>query len=154
MNDNLIDQFIDEYFFLSNFYECPVIYDGLKYNSSEAAYQAQKVINPDDKVVFCKLTPEQSKKFSRVIEIRDDWDNIKEEIMQNIVYNKFKQNTELHKKLIETYPKHLYEGNTWDDRYWGININDPEPYSSGKNMLGNILMRVRRQLIDEDKVND
>ena len=39
---NKIDSFKDEYFFLSNFYEAPVEYDGLKYGSSEAAFQAQK----------------------------------------------------------------------------------------------------------------
>lgn len=38
----MIDSFRNEYSFLSNFYETPIYYDGLLYNSTEAAFQAQK----------------------------------------------------------------------------------------------------------------
>lgn len=32
----------DENFYLSNFYECSIDYDGLTYLNAEAAFQAQK----------------------------------------------------------------------------------------------------------------
>ena len=35
----------NEFAFLSNYYPCTVEYEGLVYDSSEAAFQAQKTIN-------------------------------------------------------------------------------------------------------------
>ena len=46
---NKINSFRDEYYFLSNFYECSVTYNGLTYKNNEAAFQAQKCINPKDR---------------------------------------------------------------------------------------------------------
>mgnify|MGYP005981410963 CR=1 FL=1 len=37
----IIDEFRGEYAFLSNFYSCPVTYNGESYLNSEAAFQAQ-----------------------------------------------------------------------------------------------------------------
>lgn len=42
--DNMIKEFRKNYFFLSNFYPCIVVYDGITYSSSEATYQAQKIL--------------------------------------------------------------------------------------------------------------
>lgn len=42
-NKDVISSFTDKYFFLSNYFETNVIYKGLSYSSSEAAYQAQNV---------------------------------------------------------------------------------------------------------------
>ena len=39
-----IDRFQDEYFFLSNFFERPVTFDGITYQNNEAAFQAQKTL--------------------------------------------------------------------------------------------------------------
>ncbi len=44
---NTITDFEGEYYFLSNFYESPVIYDGVQYGSSEAAFQAAKTFDRD-----------------------------------------------------------------------------------------------------------
>ena len=43
-------------------------------------------------------------------------------------------------KLILTGDSYLEEGNTWNDRYWGV-CN-----GVGKNKLGEILMQVRKRL--------
>ena len=60
--------------------------------------------------------------------------------MEEIIYEKFNQNLDLKAKLLETGNAELEEGNTWGDTCWGI-CN-----GIGKNMLGQILMRVRTQL--------
>lgn len=44
-----IKQFFDAYAFLSNFYNAPVSYNGLIYQNSEAAFQAQKEIRDEDR---------------------------------------------------------------------------------------------------------
>ena len=39
-----INAFRNEYYFLSNFYEIPVTYQGITYQNNEAAFQAQKCV--------------------------------------------------------------------------------------------------------------
>lgn len=136
----MIDFFMGEYFFLSNFYEAPVTYDGLTYESSEAAFQAQKAADKGDRIAFTTVTPSESKKMGRRIPLRRDWEEVKDQIMYEICLSKFIQNPELKQKLLATGYEGLVEGNTWNDRYWGVCDG------VGQNMLGKILMRVRAEL--------
>ena len=138
-----IDSFKDDYFFLSNFYEVPVEYDGLKYGSSEAAFQAQKCEFPSKRKEFQNLHPSKSKALGRKVTLREDWDEVKNRVMLEIVRNKFKQNPELKEKLIATGDAYLEEGNWWGDRTWGV-CN-----GVGENRLGKILMKVRDELKNE-----
>lgn len=137
---NKIDAFKGEYFFLSNFYEAPVEYDGLQYMNSEAAFQAQKCEFPQKRVEFQKLNPSAAKALGRKVTLREDWDEVKTDVMLGIVRNKFKQNPDLGKKLIETGDTYLEEGNWWGDKIWGV-CN-----GVGENKLGKILMKVREEL--------
>lgn len=77
---------------LTNYYLCNVIIDGIKYSSSEAAYHSQKFLDEDIKKLMTKLTPDESKRVSRELSrfIRNDWENIKYDIMKKIVLEKFK----------------------------------------------------------------
>lgn len=137
--DGVIDSFTGDYEFLSNFYNCPVIYNGLRYQNSEAAFQAQKLKSNMDRVPFTKLTPSQAKRLGRQVQLRDDWEEIKLMEMFNIVYCKFKQNPDLAKKLADTGDTYLEEGNTWNDTYWGV------CKGVGENKLGKILMTIRNE---------
>lgn len=135
-----IDIFTDNFFFLSNFYPCSVRYKGLIYGSSEAAFQAAKCEDEEQKKVFCSLSPSDAKKFGRQVKLVKDWETIKDKVMYEIVFAKFSQNDYLRKKLIGTYPNELIEGNSWKDTYWGV-CN-----GVGLNKLGKILMSVREAL--------
>lgn len=135
----IIDSFTGGYEFLSNFYNCPVIYNGLRYQNSEAAFQAQKLKSNMDRIPFTKLTPSQAKRLGRQVQLRDDWEEIKLMEMFNIVYCKFKQNPDLAKKLADTGDTYLEEGNTWNDTYWGV------CKGVGENKLGKILMTIRNE---------
>lgn len=137
---NKINSFRDEYYFLSNFYECYVTYNGLTYKNNEAAFQAQKCINPKDREKFCNLRASESKKLGRRVVLRKDWEDIKIKVMTDIVKAKFKQNEDLQKKLLATEDAYLEEENTWGDRIWGT-VN-----GVGANNLGRILMNVRKEL--------
>ena len=44
-----IDSFRGKYYFLSNFFPAPVIYQGLTYQNNEAAFQAQKTLSQEQK---------------------------------------------------------------------------------------------------------
>ena len=136
----MIDCFEGEYFFLSNFYEIPIIYDGITYRNSEAAFQAQKCINPKDRESFTNLNPDEAKHKGRSVQLRKDWEQVKISIMTEIVKAKFEQNADIAQKLIATGDSYLEEGNNWGDKVWGT-VN-----GQGANHLGHILMNVREQL--------
>lgn len=72
--------------------------------------------------------------------LRDDWEEVKDDLMYRIVLAKFLQNPSLADALIKTGNAQLIEGNTWGDTYWGMCD------SVGENKLGEILMRVRDEL--------
>ena len=136
----MINQFRDEYYFLSNFSDSPMEYDGISYQNAEAAFQAQKCVNAADRLAFSKLNSSEAKKLGRRVSLRPDWEDIKVGVMRDIVRAKFSQNPELEEKLLATSGEYLEEGNTWGDRVWGT-VN-----GSGANLLGQILMELRGNL--------
>lgn len=144
MKDNKIDSFTGKYEFLSNFYVAPVVFEGLTYNNNEAAFQAQKCIDPKDRSKFTKLNPTEAKKLGREIQLRKDWEQIKIQVMRGVVEAKFTQNPELAWKLLDTGDTYLEEGNTWGDRIWGT------VDGQGANNLGKILMVVRENLRQQE----
>jgi hypothetical protein len=136
----VINSFSGYYRFLSNFWKAPVVYDGVGYSNSEAAYQAAKCRNPEQKVWFEKLDPGPAKRLGKGVVLRFDWEEVKDQIMYDICLAKFTQNPDLAKALIETRDEELIEGNTWGDRVWG------QVDGVGENRLGKILMRIRAEL--------
>lgn len=154
MKQTLIDSFSGEYDFLSNFYMIPLVYEGINYTNSEAAFQAAKIFYPGDeqrtkeeRMTFCSYSPSMAKKMGRrAITLRSDWESVKDGIMLDIIRAKFGQNPHLRRLLIETGEAVLVEGNTWHDCYWG-DCHCPKCQSKpGKNMLGKLLMKVRNEL--------
>ena len=135
-----IKQFFDAYAFLSNFYNAPVSYNGLTYQNSEAAFQAQKEIRDEDRKKYTSMNPSQAKLAGRNCKLRKDWEEIKEQTMYEIVSAKFTQNKNLAKLLIDTGNAYLEEGNWWHDTTWVV-CN-----GVGQNKLGKILMRVREEI--------
>jgi ribA/ribD-fused uncharacterized protein len=139
-DESQIKGFFGEYRFLSNFELGDVIYEGIKYPSSENAYQAAKSLDLEIRNQFVNISPNESKKLGRKIDVREDWEEVKYGIMYQIVLDKFSRNYELGDLLIETGDKYLEETNHWKDKVWGV-CDDV-----GKNWLGKILMDVRTQI--------
>ncbi len=137
----MINKFRGKYYFLSNFYETPVTWNGLTYLNNEAAFQSAKTFS--DRECFTNLDPSSAKKLGRKVQLRSDWENVKDDVMYEICKAKFSQNTELKKRLLSTGNEHLEEGNTWGDKIWGT-VN-----GIGENRLGKILMRIREELRNE-----
>lgn len=133
----MINSFQDSYYFLSNFYEVPITYNGITYQNNEAAFQAQKCYSPEK---FKDLNPTEAKKLGRQVSLRPDWESVKVKVMREIVHEKFAQNPDLAQRLIDTGDEYLEEGNTWGDRVWGT-VN-----GQGANLFGQILMAERREL--------
>lgn len=138
----VISQFKGQYSFLSNFHYADVEYEEMKFKSSEAAFQAAKTKDKELRKKFQTLSPSQAKKLGRRIPLREDWEDVKVAIMEEIVMNKFTQNIGLKEQLLETKDAILIEGNWWHDDFWGVDIES----GFGLNRLGLILMKVRDNL--------
>lgn len=128
-----IRSFDGAYRFLSNFYIEP---DG---THVEGEYQQAKCKKESDRRRFTQMSPAQAKKVGRLIELREDWEDVKVSIMQELVTAKFR-NPQLGDLLRQTRGLYLEEGGYWGDTFWGV------CRGSGRNMLGHILMEVRSQL--------
>lgn len=135
----VVEKFFGKYRFLSNFWPCNVIYDGVEYPSTEHAYQAAKTLDKDvrEKIRIAKTA--DAKKLGQTVKIRDDWEQVKVLIMWSLIDQKF-NDEELSRKLAETGSDMLIEGNTWGDRYWGVCNGE------GQNILGQLLM-IKRNLL-------
>jgi ribA/ribD-fused uncharacterized protein len=105
-----------------------------------------KTLNKKERKSFSNLNPSEAKRKGRRIELREDWEEVKDEIMFAICLSKFKQNSDLKQKLLNTNDEYLEEGNWWHDNYWGNCYCDKCQNITGQNKLGEILMKVRDKL--------
>ncbi|HVX92854.1 MAG TPA: NADAR family protein [Candidatus Dojkabacteria bacterium] len=144
-NASNIKGFFGKYSFLSNFCKCPngIHFNNLVFPSTENAYQSFKF---SEKYIaaFTQLTATQSKELAKMIKDKDKsgycnamWKEKKYDIMFGLVFQKFTNDLDFKKKLIDTKDKYLEETNSWNDTYWGV-CN-----GIGENNLGKILMRIR-----------
>jgi len=146
----IINNFRNEYYFLSNFFYTKIKYKGIIFITSEHFYQTCKTFVPhEQQLIINSKTPGDAKKNSRLVTLRDNWDDIKNNIMWITLQLKFSQNIILLNKLKATGDAMLVEGTTgWHDNYWGsceckkcINIE-------GQNHLGKMLMQLRDRGLD------
>lgn len=135
-----IKGFFGDYRYLSNFYPCPlgIWYEGLKYPSTEHAYQAAKV-DSHDRLPFTTCNAKEVKRLGgSVLLDKKEWDNVKYDVMLQLVTQKFAVHKGLREKLLSTDNAYLEETNHWKDVCWGVYEG------KGQNKLGEILMVVRK----------
>lgn len=149
---NKISAFNGEYRWLSNFYSHAIVYEGITYLSTEAAYQAAKSLDIRVREHFKTLSPRDAKELGRKIKVRHDWEDCKESVMYDILKLKF-QDRVLRKDLANTYPAELIEGNWWHDCEFGHCTCMDCFGREKKNILGKLLMQIRDEVIAEDSVN-
>ncbi|MDJ1185442.1 NADAR family protein [Roseofilum casamattae] len=129
----------------SNFSRHGFELDGIWWPTSEHYFQAQKFVTTDllwfEKIQTAK-TPKEAAKMGRdrTHPLREDWELVKDEIMYRALLQKFATHEELQQLLLDTNDEAIVE-NSPIDYYWGCGKD-----GSGKNRLGEILMRVRETL--------
>ena len=117
--------------------------DGVWWATSEHYFQAQKfATTPHVEVIRLAPTPADAAKMGRSRDrpLRPDWEEIKEEVMQQGVLCKFQTHRDIRQVLLSTGDELIVE-NAAQDYYWGCGKD-----GSGKNRLGEILMAVRTRL--------
>ena len=139
-----ITHFHGDYFFLSNFYPSQIEWEGELYPTVEHAFQAAKTFDLDERrAVQYATTAAGAKQIGRQANLRADWEQVKLDVMRDLVRKKF-DDAELRVKLVATGDATLIEGNTWNDKTWGYVMFRGEWI--GKNWLGKVLMEVRQEL--------
>lgn len=130
-------RFRGEYYFLSNMYPCSFWTKDKEWRSVEHFYQAMKTVDPVEREYIRTLgNPFDTKKEGKRVTLRDDWHDIKLDVMEWALRRKFAPGSELHAKLC-AIEEDIVEENTWGDTYWG------KCRGKGENHLGRILMRIR-----------
>lgn len=143
----LIESFTGPWAFLSNFGPSEVVLwdDGVAYSSVEHGYQAAKTLNfkQREKFLLNGITPGKAKQMGKTLRLRPDWEEVKVDIMRDLLMQKFNP-TILRRKLLTTFQAKLVEGNHWHDNYWGNCLCQLCEGTDGENMLGKLLMEVRK----------
>lgn len=132
-----IKNFVGNYDFLSNFYPAKIEYEGLIYLNAESAFQAQKEKTKELRKKYQNMNPIKAKETGETCDIRENWEEIQDDIMHKIIKAKFSQQAVLKQKLLATKDWYLECGNEYGDIYWGVD------HGTGLNKLGKILMQVR-----------
>ena len=131
--------FRNEYYFLSNMYPCKIKLTRKKDNkefvfgSVECAFQACK--EPSKMELFVGLNGYDAKKLGRKVNLPNNWNKVKVDIMEMLLRKKFEDESLM--KLLLNVRGEIVEDNTWNDYYWG------KCNGKGSNVLGNLLMKIR-----------
>lgn len=131
------------YDFLSNFYPSPIKLAGKWYATGEHAFAAYKAATPEDHERICwAKTPGGAKGLGRRVQLRPNWEEIKYDVMRQVLRVKFEEGSALADRLLATGNALLIEGTNWHDMVWGVD----RATMHGRNWLGHLLMARRAEL--------
>ena len=144
------------YYFLSNYYCAPIQYRDIKFDDLEHAYQYAKAIEFNDinssEAILCARTPSTAKLIGSKVKNfnTNEWNKVKENIMTHLLKIKFAPGTDMANKLLATAGKSLAEAGQSPTYSIGMSLNNKDLFKYdkwGKNVLGNLLMKVREELV-------
>ena len=135
----------EPYYEFTNFYAAPIVLDGKTWPTTEHYFQAQKFIGTSYPEVIRNFDrPRQAFDLSRNPTVsrwrRNDWEEIKKDIMKKALLAKFTQHKDLRQLLLSTRDNMLIEHTPYD-KFWGDGGD-----GSGQNQLGMLLMEIRYDL--------
>lgn len=82
------------YWFMSNYYPCEFVMNGIRYKNAEAAFQSHKV-PLEERKQFSDMPPASAKHFGRHTALPANWDKTRDDVMRRVVMAKFEQNEDL-----------------------------------------------------------
>jgi ribA/ribD-fused uncharacterized protein len=137
----------DDHGCFSNFAPYPIKLGGKSWPTSEHYFQAQKFEDAGHREAIRKTkSPMIAARMGRdrKKKLRRDWESVKVSVMTQAVRAKFTQHADLRMILLSTGDAKIVE-HTENDSYWGDGGD-----GSGRNMLGQVLMRIRADLRQAD----
>lgn len=138
-----IISFTGQFKFLSNFWPCKVVLDGQTYSTIEHAYQAAKTLDfLERKKIQEADTASKAKKLGTRVTLQENWIGLKNQVMNDLLVQKFARPSLLFDFLNETKEKNIIEGNWWHDLWFGKCFCSTHE-GDGENHLGVMLMNIR-----------
>ena len=127
---------------LDNFAHSPIDMPGIgRCDTVEHAFQAAKATNRRARErIRTAGGPGMAKMIGKdpaLTRRRRDWERVRFAVMRTALEVKFSTHPDLLALLRSTGDRLIEEGNTWDDRVWGV-VN-----GTGQNWLGRMLMDIR-----------
>ena len=134
-----------EFYPFDNFSSFKVEWNGYLFSSVEEAYQAASFMGSDEELVEKIKKSHSADEAQRIAyanrdKRREDWDDVKVSIMEELLRLKIEQNPYVKKKLLQTGDYMIVEDSPKDD-FWGWG-----PNRNGQNNLGKLWMKLREEL--------
>jgi ribA/ribD-fused uncharacterized protein len=134
-----------EFYVLSNFSAFTLRWRGHRFDTSEAAYHWEKFSDKRPEIQeLIRCAPSAHEAFTIAAHWtsyrRSDWDEVRVDVMRDILRAKVEQHPYVRKKLLETGTRELVE-DSWRDDFWGWG-----PNRDGRNMLGTLWMEIRTEI--------
>ena len=143
--DEVIGFYPREFYPFDNFSSFKVEWNGYLFSSVEEAYQAASFMGSDEELVEKIKKSHFADEAQRIAyanrdKRREDWDDVKVSIMEELLRLKIEQNPYVKKKLLQTGDYMIVEDSPKDD-FWGWG-----PNRNGQNNLGKLWMKLREKL--------
>lgn len=146
-----------DFYVLSNFSSFRLLWMGRDFDTSEHAYHWTKFYHALGSIEDTLASPVRSaiknaRSAHEAFKIaeenkplrRSDWDDVKVDVMRNLIRAKAAQHEYVRRKLLATGDRELIE-DSWRDNFWGWG-----PNREGQNMLGKLWMEVRAELRQQE----
>jgi ribA/ribD-fused uncharacterized protein len=148
--DTQIFFYEQDYYIFSNFSAFSLMWKGIRFPTSEAAYHSEKFPHRPElqSAIVTAISAHEAFKIAERNKAvcRLDWNSIKVNIMREILLEKVSQHEYVRRKLLATGDRELIE-NSWRDDFWGWG-----PNRDGKNQLGKLWMEIRSELSKHDVI--
>jgi len=154
-------KYIDNWFSNGKRLSRPIVYQRIEFWTVENFYQAMKVDKRDITTrrriaALPPFGPNGAKREGRKLQLRPDWETIKEAVMEYALRQKFRPGTPEAYQLLDTIPvgcpprqwPPIVETNNWHDNEWGNCICPRCAGIEGQDKLGKLLMDIRSDLFD------
>ena len=143
-NEHQVFFYEQDFYVLSNFSAFTLWWKQYRFGTSEAAYQYEKFPCDVRVRVAIQQAPSAHEAF-KIAErnrelVRPDWNEVKLDVMRQILRAKVDQHEYVKRKLLATGKRDLVE-NSWRDGFWGWGED-----RNGQNWLGRIWMEIREEL--------
>lgn len=151
--------FSSEHVYCSNFAPAQIRYDDNLYVSAEHAFQTAKAkANGYDQLALemvSMVNPYYIKKIGNSLEVKDEWKENEQSVLEEIMRAKFEQNDRLRRKLVLDTCTKYYE--MTNDRFWGTGARITSDVKTvdtselqGKNITGEILNKLKEEFMQWD----
>jgi ribA/ribD-fused uncharacterized protein len=131
----------------------PIRAQGIEYHTVENFFQAMKTTDIEERYKIAAMSPWEAKRHcsrkNKNFKLREDWEEIKLNVMEWALRRKYRRGTPDHTQLMESTEKSIIEFNNWHDNIWGQctckRCSDGQEFDPANDYLGRLLTQIRQE---------